>query len=93
MPRTQTLVPRPGALADLCLGHLAEDPAQLADFLGATGYDPQSLRAALGSAELQLALIDYFASNEGLLLAFCANADLAPETFMRVWHELNPSMG
>jgi hypothetical protein len=79
------------ALADLCLGHLAEDPGQLAEFMGFAGYDPTALRRAVGTRQLANGLIDYFASNEPLMLALCANNSLRPEEFMRVWHQLNPS--
>ena len=55
------------------------------------GLDPDMLRRSVGSPGLQLGLIDYFASNEPILLALCANSGLSPEQFMRVWHRLNPS--
>lgn len=55
------------------------------------GYSPAGLRAALGSDQLVHGLIDYFAQNESLMLALCANRGLRPEEFMRVWHRLNPA--
>jgi hypothetical protein len=58
------------------------DAAQLADLC---------LRRAVGSQHLASGLIDYFASNEPLLLSLCANNQLKPEDFMRVWHRLNPA--
>jgi hypothetical protein len=79
------------ALAGLCLGHLAEEPAQLAEFMTLTGYAPADLRRALGSEQLGRGLIDYFAQNESLMLALCANNSLRPEDFMRVWNQLNPA--
>ncbi len=79
------------SLGELCLHHLAEDPAELARFMGETGYSPDALRRAAGSEALGRGLIDYFASNEPLLMALCANRNLRPEEFMRVWHKLNPS--
>jgi hypothetical protein len=78
-------------LADLCLGQLAEDPAQLAEFMGFAGYDPTALRRAVGTRQLAGGLIDYFATNEPLMLMLCANNGLKPEDFMRVWHRLNPA--
>ncbi len=78
-------------LAELCLGQLAEDPAQLAEFMGVAGYDPGGLKRALGTPQLAAGLIDYFAANEPLMLTLCANHGLRPEDFMRVWHRLNPS--
>jgi hypothetical protein len=80
-----------GTLADLCLGQLAEDPQQLSDFMTITGYSPAALRSAVGSDQLGRGLIDYFASNEPLLLTLCANNSLKPEEFMRVWAQLNPA--
>ncbi|MDB5562893.1 MAG: hypothetical protein JWN11_2311 [Hyphomicrobiales bacterium] len=79
------------ALAELCLGQLAENPEQLSDFMGFAGYSPAGLRSAIGSQQLQAGLIDYFAANEPLMLALCANGGVSPEAFMRVWHQLNPS--
>jgi hypothetical protein len=79
------------SLAELCLGHLAEDPEQLAQFMSITGYSPGGLRAAVGSDQLGRGLIDYFAQNEPLLLALCANNSMRPEDFMRVWARLNPA--
>ncbi|KKB83809.1 hypothetical protein VW29_14155 [Devosia limi DSM 17137] len=80
-----------GSLADTCLGYLAENPDDLLRFMEFAGYDPASLRRSVGSAQLQRGLIDYFASNESILLALCANAAMTPESFMRVWHQLNPA--
>ena len=89
MPKAASLTPE--ALAELCLGHLAEDPGQLADFMGFCGYSPGGLREAVGTTQLASGLIDYFAQNEGLLLALCANHGLRPDDVMRVWARLNPA--
>jgi hypothetical protein len=78
-------------LADLCLGHLAETPEELARFLDFAGYTPQGLRNALHSEQLTRGLIEYFASNESLMLSLCANAGIKPEQFMTIWHKLNPA--
>jgi hypothetical protein len=81
------------ALGDLCLGHLSEEPEQLAAFMGIAGYSPASLRRALGSEQLGRGLIDHFAQNEPLLVALCESNALRPEDFMRVWTKLNPAGG
>jgi hypothetical protein len=78
-------------LADACLGYLAETPEELLSFMQFTGLDPDGLRRAVGSHALQRGLVDYFASNEPILLALCANIGMSPETFMRVWHRHNPA--
>lgn len=89
MARNQPLSAQ--ALAELCLGQLAEDPRQLAEFMAMTGYSPAALRSAVGTDQLGRGLIDYFAGNEPLLLALCANNGLKPDEFMRVWARLNPT--
>jgi hypothetical protein len=81
----------PNTLADLCLSHLAENPELLGEFMVQTGTSPDALRKSVGSDTLGRGLIDYFAQNEPLLLALCANARIAPESFMRVWAKLNPA--
>ena len=91
MPAPRNVQPDTGTLADTCLGFLAENPEELLRFMEFAGYDPASLRRSVGSAQLQRGLIDYFASNESILLALCANAGITPDAFMRVWHKLNPS--
>jgi len=72
-----------------CIGYLASDPEELARFMTQAGYDPDGLRAALGSRELDVAVLDYFAANEPALLAMCANSDVSVDHFMRVWREVN----
>ncbi len=81
----------PRQLGELCLHHLAENPAQLAEFMTMTGYSPDALRRAAGMPALDRGLIDYFAASEPLLLALCANNSFPPEDFMRVWARLNPA--
>jgi len=89
LPRSIELTSQ--ALGEMCLGYLAENPAQLAEFMGLTGYSPNALRKVAGTPELDAGLIDYFARNETLLLALCANNSFRPDDFMRVWARLNPS--
>ena len=89
MPVSSRTAPDVSTLADSCLGYLAEHPEELLAFMQHAGLDPQSLRASLGSTRLQHGLIDYFAANEAILLALCANAGWTPESFMQVWHRLN----
>lgn len=89
MPKSQPLTVE--HLAGLCLGQLAEDPQQLAEFMAMTGYSPTTLRSAVGTEQLGRGLIYYFAGNEPLLLTLCANNHLRAEEFMRVWSRLNPA--
>ena len=91
MPRSEKAETSTASLADACLGYLAENPEELLAFMQFAGFDPDALRRSVGSSALQRGLIDYFASNEPILLALCANSGMSPEQFMRVWHRLNPS--
>mgnify|MGYP002404262682 CR=1 FL=1 len=90
MPLAKPTQPTVPEVAEACLGHLAENPDELLAFMQQAGLDPQSLRAAIGTKRLQTGLIDYFAANEPLLLALCANTGTSPDSFMRLWHKLNP---
>jgi hypothetical protein len=89
--RLKPNLPDAGQLAELCLGYLVENPEELGTFMSHAGYDSASLRASIGSDHFGSGLIDYFAANEPLLLALCANNNLTPDSFMRVWAKLNPS--
>ena len=89
MPASARSAPDISALADMCLGFLAENPEELLGFMQHAGLTPDALRAAIGSQRLQQGLIDYCAANESILLALCANSGTTPEQFMRVWHRLN----
>ena len=89
MPRSIELTSR--SLGEMCLHHLAENPAQLAEFMTMTGYSPDALRRSVGGDALDRGLIDYFATNEALLLALAANNGFGPDDFMHVWARLNPS--
>jgi len=91
LPIAKPVQPTLSEVADACLGYLAENPDELLAFMSQAGLDPQSFRAAMGTQRLQTGLVDYFAANESILLALCANTAMSPETFMRLWHKLNPN--
>ena len=91
MPRSESANPRASELADACLAFLAEHPEELMAFMQVAGLDPVALRQSVGSPDLQRGLVDYFAANEPILLALCANAGITPEQFMQVWHQQNRS--
>ncbi len=89
LPIANRSTPDVSALAEACLGYLAEHPEELLAFMEQAGLSPDALRQAVGTERLQRGLIDHFASNEAILLALCANAGITPENFMQVWHRLN----
>ncbi len=85
----KTPAPTLEELADLCLQHLAQNPEQLAEFMGHSGIDPQSLRRLVGTTGFAHGLIDYVVSNEPLLLAVAAENHLKPESIMQTWAKLH----
>ena len=91
VPRSEKAESSVASLAGSCLAYLAENPDELLAFMQFAGLDPDALRRSMGTAALQRGLIDYFASNEPILLALCANAGINPESFMHLWHKLNPN--
>ena len=66
------------ALAVEALGYLASDPARLHRFFSLSGLTLESLRAAAQEPQFLAAVLDYFASDETLLLAFAASAGHDP---------------
>lgn len=69
------------------LGHLAGNPEALERFYALTGYDPSNLRADAATPEFMTAILEFYAQDEPLLLAFCAESGTAPETFARIYHQ------
>ena len=78
-------------ISDLCLNHLAQNPEQLADFMGLAGFSADSLRRAVATKPFALGLLDYVVQNEPLLIEISQSTSLKPETIMRVWAKHNPA--
>lgn len=66
------------ALAIAALGHLAEDPEALGDFLGATGLGPETLRAAAGEPGFLVAVLEFLMGDESRLLVFAERQRIRP---------------
>ena len=75
--------------AGAALDHLVGAPEELMRFMTACGYTPDTLRASVGTPELQRALLEHFATHEPLLLALCANGAISRRRFMECWHRAN----
>jgi len=58
---------------------LAEDRGRLGQFLADTGLDPGDLREGGGEPALLAAVLGHIRCDESALLAFAANAGIAPE--------------
>jgi hypothetical protein len=76
-------------LAQICLDHLVENPDQLAEFMVQTGLSPDSLRRLVGTDGFAHGLVDYVVSNEGLLVAVAAGAQINPESITQTWARLH----
>lgn len=70
----------PEMLAISALSFLAEEPERLSRFLDLTGLSPITLRRAAADPRFLASVLDYLVADESLLLAFAANAQVAPET-------------
>jgi hypothetical protein len=77
-------------VASACLDYLSADPEQLADFMQTAGLAPDDIRRATTDGGLAAGLIDYFAHNETLLTALCANRGWPTSAVMRHYYRLNP---
>jgi Protein of unknown function (DUF3572) len=66
-------------LAVGALGFIAADPEQLSRFLALSGIDPAAIRTAAAEPGFLGGVLAYIAGNERTLLAFAAQASVAPE--------------
>lgn len=76
-PPTPSL-PQAQSIALQSLIFLADDPERMERFLALTGVDPGDVRRLAQQSGFQLALLDHFAADEPLLLAFASRAGLEP---------------
>ncbi len=76
-------------LSAICLNHLAQNPEQLAEFMGISGLSPDGLRGAVGTKSFAIGLLDYVVQNEPLLVAIADANAIRPETIMAVWSKHN----
>ncbi len=66
------------ALAVQALNYLATDAARLSRFLGHTGLDPASIRAAAAESDFLAGVLAYLGEDEALLKEFAADAGVTP---------------
>lgn len=69
-----------GTIALQALTFLLGDAHHLNRFMSLTGLAADDLRAGAETRELQVAVLDHILSDESLLLAFCQEHRVAPET-------------
>jgi hypothetical protein len=66
-------------LAIAALGFVAAAPEELSRFMALTGIEPGAIRAAAAEPGFLGGVLAYIAGNERTLLAFAADAAIAPE--------------
>lgn len=65
------------------LSFLAAEPDRFGLFLSLTGITPASLREAARDPGFLAGVLEHICSDESILLAFAADAELAPEAIAR----------
>jgi hypothetical protein len=80
---------RAGEVAISALIFLAGDDERMSGFLAHTGLQPDAIRAAAAEPAFLAAVLEYIGTDESLLLAFSANAELKPEIIMAARHTLS----
>lgn len=76
-------------IAIRALGFLAGDADRLGRFLALTGIDPAEIRALAGKKSFLVSVLDHVMGDESLLLAFSANAGIAPDKIAPARHRLD----
>lgn len=71
-------------LALQALSWIAAEPERLAGLLATTGLWPDEVRARVGDPAFLGGVLDYLLADEALLLAFCGEAEIAPDTPARL---------
>jgi len=70
-------------LAVAALAYLASEPESLGGFLAATGIGPDQIRNAARDRSFLSGVLDYFSSDEALLVAFAKSQDIDPAEIER----------
>ncbi|AKM09297.1 DUF3572 domain-containing protein [Croceicoccus naphthovorans] len=71
--------PDDATVALMALSWILQDQSLADRFLALTGFSPHSLRTGIGTREVQGAVLDFLAGNEGDLIAAADTLGLAPE--------------
>jgi hypothetical protein len=80
------------AIAVQGLAFLAAEPARLSRFLVLTGLTPAQVRAQAQEPQFLAGVLEHLLADESLLLAFAANAALAPQAVVSACVLLQPNL-
>jgi Protein of unknown function (DUF3572) len=87
MPRSMT-AQSAEILGLQALAWLAGDPVLLERFTNGCGIDGAALRAAADHPETIASVLDFLLADEALLLAFCSESELPPQSVQLARHRL-----
>ncbi|MEW6255737.1 MAG: DUF3572 domain-containing protein [Pseudomonadota bacterium] len=79
-----------GAVAVKALTFLAQDMERIGGFLAQSGLGPGELRTRAHEPAFGAAVLNYLMSDETLLLAFVADANLRPQDVVHALYVLEP---
>jgi hypothetical protein len=71
------------------LAWLAGDPVLLERFTNACGIDGPALRAAADHPHTIVAVLDFLLADEALVLGFCGDSELPPQSVQLARHTLS----
>jgi hypothetical protein len=71
------------SLGVAALSFLASEPDHLDGFLAATGIGPGEIRTAAADRDFLAGVLDYFSSDEALLIAFAKHHEIDPAEIER----------
>ncbi len=77
------------ALATQALVYLSRDSEQLGRFLSLTGIGPELIRQAAAEPGFLAGVLEFYMSDETLLLAFCENFGVRPTMFAAARYRLD----
>ena len=80
------------ALVTKDLTFLAHEPELFSRFLDLTGLNPGEIRGQVKQRSFQCAVLDYLLSDESLLLTFCSNNAVDPETIQPVYQAITSEL-
>ena len=75
------------------LQFIAGDVEELSRFVALTGIAPDEFRVLASTPEFMAAILDFFLGNEATLLAFSAQANIAPQAIRTARYTLSPLSG
>jgi hypothetical protein len=78
IPKVSSLPVDPSALALTALAWVLADERRAQRFLDLTGLAPDDLRARIGTAEIQLSVLDFLCAHEPGLVAAADDLGVAP---------------